>query len=212
VKLHLPDKSVIKVTPQLDGFEFNPPYQLIEFRESWHRVDFRLRANEQYLRQASNGMLTVMVNGVVASDIPISIHVNPESQQGEPAEADYALATNSPYESIFCSYSHRDLDVVKRVEKVCKALGITFLRDEVFLKSGEYWSERLLEMIEQADVFQLFWSQHAADSDVVEKEWRHACKQGRQAERFIRPVYWTKPMTPPPGDLAHLHFAFAPEL
>ena len=75
----------------------------------------------------------------------------------------------------------------------------------------ERWSEQLLAMIERADVFQLFWSENAAASKSVEKEWRHAQKLGQEAQRFIRPVYWTQPMPLPPPELAHLHFAFAPD-
>jgi hypothetical protein len=67
-------------------------------------------------------------------------------------------------------------------------------------------------MINQADVFQLFWSKCAAKSAFVEREWRHAHSLGRDEARFVRPVYWTKPMPAPPVELARLHFAYSPEL
>jgi HEAT repeat protein len=205
----------VKVIPRLDGFDFNPPHQLIEFCEPWHRMDFRLRASEKYARKTSNGGVSIMMNGTIVCDIPISIYVKPKWHVSLPfrrRNSQTAQETYSPYQSIFCSYSHRDAEVVKRVEQVCRALGIAYLRDSVSLRSGENWSEELLLMIERADVFQLFWSQNAAASTIVEKEWRHAYKQGREIERFIRPVYWEEPLPPPPRELAYLHFAFEPGL
>lgn len=215
VKTRLRDQISITVTPRLDGFEFNPEHQTIKFRELWHRVDFRLKATAKYLHKASNGAVTITVNGVVVADIPISVYVKakPGSElTDEPPIRESVTSSYVPYQSIFCSYSHQDAAVAKRVERVCRSLGMTYLRDSVTLRSGEDWTVELLALIERADVFQLFWSQSAATSAFVEKEWRHAQELGRVAERFIRPVYWTEPMPAPPPELAHLHFAFAPEL
>ncbi len=75
------------------------------------------------------------------------------------------------YQSIFCSYSHKDTQIVERVERAYKALGMTFLRDVETLRSGQDWSAELLKLIERADIFQLFWSSAAAESPAVRKEW-----------------------------------------
>ena len=201
------DSFVMRATPRLDGFEFNPPSARIRFCEPWHRLDFRLRADEGRLHQASNGHVSITIGGAVVADIPISIYVGPDRRDTE-----IVAQTRPPYRSVFFSYSHRDLAVVKRVERACRALGMSYLRDAVSLKSGERWNEALLELIDQADVFQLFWSKHAAASPVVQQEWRHACGLGRGADRFIRPVYWSMPMPPPPSELEHLHFAYEPRI
>lgn len=63
-------KMSVKVTPNLDGFEFNPAHQTIQFLEEWHRVDFRLRTSQQNRSRAANGMVAISVNGVVVADIP----------------------------------------------------------------------------------------------------------------------------------------------
>ena len=60
-------------------------------------------------------------------------------------------------------------------------------------------------MIDQADIFQLCWSQSAKKSPYVEREWRRALMRNR--ESFVRPLYWEDPMPPPPAELASLHFA-----
>jgi hypothetical protein len=66
----------------------------------------------------------------------------------------------------------------------------------------------LLDLIEEADLFQLFWSEAASRSVEVAREWRHALLlQGRRGEGLIRPVYWQRPWPQPPAELTHLHFA-----
>ena len=65
-------------------------------------------------------------------------------------------------------------------------------------------------MIERADIFQLFWSRNAAKSKYVENEWRYALRLGREPSRFIRPVYWTEPMLPPPPELRRLTSPLSP--
>ena len=197
----------VTATPRLEGFQFNPPSQTVELHEDWHRLDFRLRARPERVGTASNGLLTFTVEGVIVADIPISIYVGDRVTATEMVNA-----LGKPYRSIFCSYSRRDTCVVKRVERACKALGMDYLRDVVSLRSGEPWQPALLSMIERADIFQLFWSRNAVRSKYVEDEWRYALRLSREPSRFIRPVYWTEPMPSPPPELAHLSFAFVPEL
>ena len=199
--------STITAIPRLEGFQFNPPSQTVELHEDWHRLDFRLRARPELAGTASNGHLTFTVEGVIVADIPISIYVGDRVMTAEMVNA-----PGEPYRSIFCSYSRRDTCVVKRVERACKTLGIDYLRDVVSLRSGEPWQPALLSMIERADIFQLFWSRNAVRSKYVEDEWRYALRLSREPSRFIRPVYWTEPMPPPPPELGHLSFAFVPEL
>jgi hypothetical protein len=82
---------------------------------------------------------------------------------------------------------------------------MSVLRDIDTLRSGERWQERLYGMIDDADIFQLYWSPAASASPFVEREWRHALGLARPA--FIRPVYWQDPMPSPPDELGDLHFA-----
>ena len=50
------------------------------------------------------------------------------------------------------------------------------------------WDPALLDLIERADVFQLFWSTNAAESIYVRREWEHALK-----ERARRPDFQGRP-------------------
>jgi hypothetical protein len=106
------------------------------------------------------------------------------------------------YRHTFPSYSRKDEPIVRACEVVVEAGGDRFLRDVRMLRAGEDWAPKLLELINQADVFQLFWSRNAAASQQVEREWRHALTL-RSIDRatFIRPVYWSSKPYPIPTEL-----------
>src|SRR6185295_7327570 len=121
-----------------------------------------------------------------------------------PDKARFQRTEAQPYQSVFISYSHSDSRVVEILEQLYGSIGFTALRDIHFLRPGEKWQPRLLEKIEEADIFQLFWSNNAKRSDSVEVEWRHAL--GLQRPLFVRPVYWEQPRPEPPRELQELHF------
>lgn len=202
--------ALITATPELAGFQFNPPSAQVGFFEDWQRFDFRLRASAAPLDQASNGRITFHVEGLIVADIPLSIYVGAAARAG--STPPLMTSPRPIYQSIFCSYSHQDTQIVERVERAYKALGLTFLRDVITLRSGQDWDDELLRLIDNADIFQLFWSNAASASAAVRKEWEHALSLKRQDAAFIRPVYWQQPMPPPAPELAAIHFAYEPEL
>jgi hypothetical protein len=202
--------AAIAVAPRAEGIEFNPPEIRLSFLREVHRFDFGGRAEAAKAGAAAVGEITFSVAGVLVAAIPLVLDV----ATGEPAGMRFERAQ---YRKIFPSYSHRDTHVVRSIERAHRSLGDTVLRDALALRSGERWSPRLLELIEEADLFQLFWSPAAAASRYVADEWGHALGligRGQKPERFVRPVYWQQPLTPPPlpEALAALHFHFDPEL
>lgn len=78
------------------------------------------------------------------------------------------------------------------------------------LHAGSAWDEGSLALIDQADVFQLFWSSHFMRSPYVRREWEYALQLGRP--NFVRPTYWEEPLPSrtepvlPPSSLLALHF------
>lgn len=85
------------------------------------------------------------------------------------------------------------------------------LIDTEDLRSGEEFTPALMSMIDDANVFQLFWSERSAQSDFVRKEWMHALTLNK-GRGFIRPVRWERPRAPAPPELAALkiHFKYIP--
>jgi hypothetical protein len=118
------------------------------------------------------------------------------------------------YRRIFASYSHSDADLVHVAADFARLSGDDYLIDSQSIRSGEEWEHRLEEMIEEADIFQLFWSHNAMRSEFVRKEWEFAL--GLRRDEFIRPVYWQDPLPRdleaglPPAELLKIHFHALP--
>jgi len=142
---------------------------------------------------------------LLVADVRVCIFVrDPQTEAVLPETPACAQAT--PYRRIFPSHSHQDVEIVTACERYAAMCGDQYLRDVRTLRAGEEWSPRLLELVDEAEVFQLFWSTNAAGSRYVEEEWRHAL--GRQLPHFIRPIYWQQPLAAPPVELGHIHFAY----
>jgi hypothetical protein len=94
------------------------------------------------------------------------------------------------------------------VSAYARTLGDRYLVDVTDLRAGENWSQGLEQLIQQADIFQLFWSSNSMASPHVRREWEHALSLGRPD--FVRPTYWEDPMPErpglPPEALVRLHF------
>jgi hypothetical protein len=213
-RLAVPREGEITFVPEVPGIVFNPPRRSFLWQEAVHREEFRLRAGADLDGQTARGRLTVFLGGLILADVSLSIRVDRTATL--PADTPPEASAGRPYRKIFASYSHKDLDIVRQVEQFARLLGDEYLRDWTHLRAGEVWNERLLQMIEQADVFQLFWSSNSMHSDYVRQEWEHALRLNRP--HFIRPTYWEEPMPMaperdlPPEALRRLHFQriFAP--
>lgn len=202
----VPEQGEISLVPEMEGVTFNPARRTFRFEESVHREEFRMRAGAASEGRTLRGRLTVLLGALVLADVPLSVKV-----QATAAEApEMAPESARPYRKIFASYSHRDLPIVQQVETFVETLGDRFLRDWKELRAGEVWDDRLLALIREADVFQLFWSWNSMRSPYVRKEWEYALALGRP--NFVRPTYWEEPMPTlpqedlPPVELQRLHF------
>ena len=142
----------------------------------------------------SFGSAYQVTNGVRSGDTPpLSVFVT-----ATVSESQTATVSRKPYDAIFCSYSRKDIAIVQRVERAYRALGNTYMRDMISLRSGEEWSDGLIALMDKADIFQLFWSSESCKSSHVKMEWDYALKLAASRDHFIRPVYWENPMPPVP--------------
>jgi hypothetical protein len=200
--------SEIEIVPELAGCRFNPPRASIIWLKDWHRIEFEVQADPEqsgYAEEhAMNGTIAFYVGAVLIGEARIWAHIT-EHPDHLRAEAMNQSLTIKPYRKIFVSYSHQDAKVVDALEVAYNALGDIYLRDVRALRAGEAWKPALLEFIEEADIFQLYWSKEAERSEYVREELKHALKQCKPAP-FIRPVYWEVPMPMPPDGLKDIHF------
>jgi len=208
----VPREGELTFVPQMPGIAFDPPQRTFHWRESVHREEFELRASPRVNGQTVQGRLTVFLGGIILAEISLSIRVE-RPVAVEPRKPEFNAAHARPYRKIFASYSHQDAAVVEQFESYARALGDRYLRDCVDLRAGEAWSDRLEELVQDADVFQLFWSSNSMISPFVKREWSYARTLRRP--NFIRPTYWEEPCPPIPEELREIHFqrlTFAPGL
>ena len=205
----VPHEGEITFVPSAQGIEFNPAHRTVRWLEDVHREEFRLRAPVSKDGQTLRGNIAVFLGAMLLADIALTIRV--DSSFGTSVDTSlFDTAHARPYRRIFASYSHKDAEIVNQFEHYARAIGDRYLRDVANLRSGEVWNERLGQMIEHADVFQLFWSSNSMHSPFVKLEWQHALSLGKTG--FVRPTYWEVPMPEslheglPPDELKQLHF------
>lgn len=202
----VPREGEITFLPVVPGIEFNPPSRTFLWEEDVHKEEFRLRASSGLDHQVARGRLSVFLGSILLAEVTLSIRVD------STAAVDSALesAAAQVYRKIFASYSHKDSGIVDQFEHYAKAFGDRYLRDVNDLRAGEVWNDRLGEMIQEANVFQLFWSSNSMKSEFVRQEWQYAL--GLRRSNFVRPTYWEVPLPTvpeeklPPEELVRLHF------
>jgi hypothetical protein len=195
------------VRPEVPGIGFDPPVQEVRWLEDLQQVDFRLQALPHTAGRAVLGAVEAYVGPLPVAQVPLSIRVRGVSDRQERVEG-AAASTGRLFGSVFASYAHEDYEVVKAVAEAYRALGINVLMDKLPMGAEGARQQELSQLIEEADVFHLFWSKAASRSPKVAEEWRHALSlQGRKGAHFIRPVYWSIPWPRPPAELKHLQIA-----
>ncbi len=78
------------------------------------------------------------------------------------------------YRRIFPCFDRADAAVVEGVAAVAEALGDDYLDRVVAAQQDDAPSGWLLPLIDEADVFQLFWSSHSMVSPACREQWEHA--------------------------------------
>jgi molecular chaperone DnaK len=114
------------------------------------------------------------------------------------------------YTKAFISYASKDRSAVLARVQMLRLSCIDYFQDVLDLEPGDRWEKALFGHIDECDLFLLFWSRAASESEWVLKEVKYAlkCKRGDEAAPpEIQPVIIEgPPIAPPPPELAHLHF------
>ncbi len=197
--------------PHMNGVEFNPPHASVDWNDDVQMVYFQLRADAALEGTKARGSLSVYCGPLLLAEMALVLRVSATADAEAQSDVGESVA---PYRKVFASYSHRDESIVRQMETYASAFGDEYLRDVTKLRAGEAWNARIAGLIEEADVFQLFWSWNAIESEYVRREIEHAIGLGRP--HFIRPVFWEDPLPSapdrdlPPPRLSVLHFQRLP--
>lgn len=113
--------------------------------------------------------------------------------------------------SAFASYSSKDQkEVLARIRSVQISTGMDVFVDRMSLMPGQHWHQQLEKEIARRDVFWLFWSRHAMESEYVAWEWQTALHKKTLAGILPHPLEPAN-LAPPPPELSALHFGGAYE-
>ena len=111
------------------------------------------------------------------------------------------------YRHLITSSSQDDQLIVSALRSVPSRLA--YLQQIDALRRDQGFGDDLKRAIDESDVFQLFWSEHSAQSPALRAEWEYALTLKR-GEGFVRPVYWDIRLPAPPPQLTALHFTYLP--
>jgi hypothetical protein len=192
-----------------DGLSIREPLQHLDWLGRPAVVAFTVTVPKQ-----AAGRKFVLTVRVLAGAIPIgrldfALRIVLPSEAAEPSPSIQGLSAKR-YRYAFFSYSSVDRVEVLKNARLLRALNIDFFQDLLSLEAGQKFEPKLFNEIDKCDLFLLFWSKSAAQSEWVVRETEHAL--GRQggapdADPHIKPIILEGPPVPrPPASLGHLHF------
>jgi hypothetical protein len=209
--------TALTVVPESDHAIFDPPQQTRTWNNEWIRFEFDF-VSQVVQSNTLDIRLSIQVAGIEIAHIDCDLMVSDTGDGAHRsinplADARLHSVTSRMYQKIFVSYSRQDDLIAERYRLAQQAAGQDVFMDSYSIRAGEDWQAALARAIDEADIFQLFWSPNSARSDNVRNEWEYAlgyrCPEN-QCVTFIRPVYWQKPLTSPPPELSHLNFRYVP--
>lgn len=196
----VPEGAVLTVRLRVEGLIVDDGEDTILWTGEIGEAGFPVSVPQEAVHGPKHGLATIHVDGLQIAKIHFAINVGATA-----ATAADLGSREERHRTAFASYASEDRDrVVARVQGLKKA-GVDVFMDIVNLRAGELWEEALWREIPARDIFYLFWSEHAARSEYVEKEWRYALQT--KGLEFIDPVPLVSPdIVKPPPELAGKHF------
>jgi uncharacterized protein YjbI with pentapeptide repeats len=206
----------LTIIPSCEGVIFNPERVNLKWMEDFHRADFRFKADQSHSDEVAKGQITIYVGPIIVGTLKfVMVFYNKEHQswwdkflnfQTLPKREEHAKMYGR--DDVFISYSRKDSEVARTFKTVLEGTGLDVFLDVDDLRSGQLWEEELKRRIEQAKIFQIFWSANYSQSENCKLEWEYALQQNKN-EGYIRPVYWSNPLSPkPPEELNKFNFKY----
>ena len=193
----------------MPGLEIDEPLKTLVWRGSPASVQFGGTVMKGHPGGNVIGTVTISQAGVPVGHIKFKLTVTATKQSLERKLRPAGDAARH-YERAFVSYASQDRnEVLKRVQMLAR-LGIEYFQDVLTLEPGQRWERELYRHIDESDLFLLFWSSAAKQSQWVHKEVQYAI--ARRGDDELAPPEIVPipiegpPVTEPPPELAHLHF------
>lgn len=201
--------TALDVQLSMPGLVVDDPVQKVRWAGRADAVQFVVSMPPDFENDSAIGTVTVSQQGIPIGSLRWrqSIERAPQESDDQEPQGEWVVR----YRKAFISYATRDRrEVLARVQML-RTLGIDFFQDVLDLDPGQRWEKELYRQIEECDLFLLFWSMAAKESDWVRKEAGEAMRlaeaSGAVARPTLSPVLIEGPPVPSPWpELAHLHF------
>lgn len=192
---------------RMPGLQIDDPVASLVWQGRTQAVQFGVTIPESTRPGTVIGTVSISCGGAPLGHVKFTLAIASAAIKAEPEPQGVEAKR---YRAAFVSYASRDRDEVLRRVQMLQVAGVRYFQDVLSLDAGEHWSERIEGAIREADVFLLFWSSRAKESEWVRKEvdFALALKAGDElAAPEIRPVIIEgPPVIAPWDDLAHLQF------
>lgn len=198
--LDIPVKNGDKLTVQLDlsdGVECKNTVKNVTWRGHYTDCSFMAKLIDAS-QDSIEGTAYVLVNDIPAGEMLFTIDV----VEAKPREL-YTKVESHRFSKIFISYAHQDESQVRGIAEGCRMLGKDYFFDRHSLQAGDIFKDKILDYINNADLFVLCWSKNAAESEWVQIEREHALRLIREGKSSLS-IYplCLRPEAPLPLDMS----------
>jgi len=188
----------IKVCLRALYVEIEHPELSFDWNGAFESLDFSIKVSND--APAGNVVLNydVTVDDFLVAALCLTLRISVQPTRAKPVTATaYAART------AFASYASEDRPLVTHmVGAIEQSAGIAVFQDCLDLKASEEWKPRLAAEILTRELFFLFWSRSASQSQWVEWEWKTALRdKGKEAMQ----IYPLQADVRPPAALSALH-------
>jgi hypothetical protein len=189
--------------------EVDEPIQQLSWNGRADSVQFGVTVPADITQKTVIGTVTVSQNMIPLGHLKFKLSIIPAASSIS-KDPQLVGEVARHYTKAFVSYSSKDrIEVLKRVQGLAVS-GITVFQDILSLEPGDRWEQELYRNIDECDLFLLFWSTAAKESQWVLKEVLYALKRqgsdGLRSPEIIPVIIEGPPLVPPPPELQNLHF------
>jgi hypothetical protein len=202
--------SVLCFELEIQDLVIDEPFQYLTWKGITDSIQYIVNLPSNYGKSLLIGKIKVTRNDMPIGHFSFKVEIADSVLPENIGSSNLTQMEITEYKHAFISYASKDRDEVLRRIQMLDLLKISYFQDIINLRAGDLWSDVIYKQIDAADLFLLFWSSSARNSEWVMKEVNYALKRkGVNSENppEIYPVIIEgPPIIEPPESLKHIHF------
>ncbi|MFQ5810308.1 MAG: TIR domain-containing protein, partial [Armatimonadota bacterium] len=162
--------STLQFHLAMPGLTVDDPVQQLTWQGRTESVQFGARVPESQRVGSIIATVTVSQDSVPIGHVKFKLKIVQAVSADEPPTSEPVGEQARRYQLALISYASSDRPKVLAHIQMLKAVGIRYFQDILDLGPGDRWEAQLYRHIDKCDLFLLFWSSAARDSEWVLKE------------------------------------------